>query len=797
MSFSERCPSGRNNVTTNATSIGRTCLSLLFLMLLATAPSRAQTVGERRVVSGTVVNERSEVVSGATVSAITPSGVQRALTDSEGGFKLLVPKGPLTIAVSGKYIARFSQSIPSGSPTTALHLQIHYVIPSTQESLVITAKSADPSIDRRSGALYQNTLFSRDDQLFESLDSGINAGQHEGGGKSLEFRRFGFNLDHGGVNGGLKVLVDDVPQNQATQAHGQGYLGWLKALSPELVDGVDIINGPFNAQYGDFSALGVIHIRQKEHLENVWTLRAQGGSFNAYRTFAAWSPKLEKADSFLSWEHAYTDGPFKNPLHYVRDNFTGNYTFKLDSTQSLGFRFSGGRNDFDSSGQIPLDQVLLGKLDRFGYVDPSDGGVTRNGTGSAYYKKNLTVNDTLRLDGYVTRSLFDLYSDFTFFLNDPVHGDGIQQHDSRLQEGSSAQYVHTDTVKGHQALLIVGADLSDSWINVDLFHQQSRRIIAPVLGKPWTEDNVHITNESLYAQEGVDFRHMHIDGGLRFDSFRFNIVERLGSSAGGVSYSNNVEPKLNVVYTPAEHVPVSLHFNYGRAVTSQDARGIALAPSAPKAAATDFYMVGTSHNLRRFSVSTDMFLINRQHESVYDPDNGTMKYQGPSRSYGWEAKTSVQVARYLSWNAGLTQVSNAFFLGTSPRQYVDSAPHTVANSSLTVDAWHGFFSSIRYRHISRYLLVNPDDTSVPPASPYTQSAYTHASGLDVIDFAVTKKLRQMEWNLAVDNLNNKRYYETQNYFDSRLTPTSPVEARVHGTPGYPIGFTTGLTLRFE
>jgi hypothetical protein len=541
----------------------------------------------------------------------------------------------------------------------------------------------------------------------------------------------------------------------------------------------------------------VIHIRQKEHLENVWTLRAQGGSFNAYRTFAAWSPKLEKADSFLSWEHAYTDGPFKNPLHYVRDNFTGNYTFKLDSTQSLGFRFSGGRNDFDSSGQIPLDQVLLGKLDRFGYVDPSDGGVTRNGTGSAYYKKNLTVNDTLRLDGYVTRSLFDLYSDFTFFLNDPVHGDGIQQHDSRLQEGSSAQYVHTDTVKGHQALLIVGADLSDSWINVDLFHQQSRRIIAPVLGKPWTEDNVHITNESLYAQEGVDFRHMHIDGGLRFDSFRFNIVERLGSSAGGVSYSNNVEPKLNVVYTPAEHVPVSLHFNYGRAVTSQDARGIALAPSAPKAAATDFYMVGTSHNLRRFSVSTDMFLINRQHESVYDPDNGTMKYQGPSRSYGWEAKTSVQVARYLSWNAGLTQVSNAFFLGTSPRQYVDSAPHTVANSSLTVDAWHGFFSSIRYRHISRYLLVNPDDTSVPPASPYTQSAYTHASGLDVIDFAVTKKLRQMEWNLAVDNLNNKRYYETQNYFDSRLTPTSPVEARVHGTPGYPIGFTTGLTLRFE
>src|SRR5262245_39596487 len=92
--------------------------------------------------------------------------------------------------------------------------------------------------------------------------------QHEGGGKSLEVRRFGFNLDHGGVNGGLKVLVHDVQQNQSTQGHGQGYLGALKSLTPELVDDVDILNGPFSAEYGDFSGLGVVHIRLKESLDN-------------------------------------------------------------------------------------------------------------------------------------------------------------------------------------------------------------------------------------------------------------------------------------------------------------------------------------------------------------------------------------------------------------------------------------------------------------------------------------------------------------------------------------------------
>jgi hypothetical protein len=107
-------------------------------------------------------------------------------------------------------------------------------------------------------------------------------------------------------------------------------------------------------------------------------------------------------------------------------------------------------------------------------------------------------------------------------------------------------------------------------------------------------------------------------------------------------------------------------------------------------------------------------------------------------------------------------------------------------------------SSVRYRHISHYLVVNPDATSVPPAPPYTNSAFTFASGLDVVDFAVTKKLGHgPEWNLSVDNLANNHYYETQNFFDSRVTLTARVEARVHGTPGYPVGFTSGLTFRLS
>jgi outer membrane receptor protein involved in Fe transport len=779
-------------------TVGSTRFAFVALLALALAavPLFGQAA-DSRIASGMVVDEKSQAVAGARVTARWASGSRSAATDDHGSFSLSVGATQVMLTVTGTYIGANQMTLAPGAPADELQLRIRYEIPKDVETLVITAEANEPAIDRRNDAIYKNTLFLRDDQIFDTLDGGINAGQHEGGGKSIEVRRFGFNLDHGGANGGLKVLVDDVPQNQATQGHGQGYLGALKSLSPELVEDVDMINGPFSVEYGDFSALGVVHIRLKERLDNALTLRAQGGSFNSYRTFAAWSPQGKAANSFAAWEHAYTDGPFVNPLHYVRDNLTANYTRSLREGQSLGFKLNGGRNDFDSSGQIPLDLVYAGKLGRFGYMDPSDGGKVRSGTAGAYYKRNVGANDTLRVDGFVSRSLFDLFSDFTFFMNDPVNGDSILQHDSRLQEGSSAQYIHAGQVGGKPTLLTAGGNITDNWINVDLFHAKDRKIIAPVPGNPTTQSNVHVLNPAVYAQYGVDFARLHVDAGLRFDEFRFSVTDRLAGTSSE-SYAPSLEPKVNIAYRPLIRVPVALHFNYGRAVTSQDARGIALDPSAPRVAATDFYMIGTSQQLKHFSLSADAFLIDRQHENVYDADNGTMQYQGPSRSYGWEVKASAQIAAHLSWNAGLTQVGNAFFLGTSPREYVDSAPHTVGNASLTLSGWHGLFSSLRYRHVSRYLVVNPDDSPAAPAPPYTNPDTAHASGLDVVDFAATKRLvHGLEWNLSIDNLNNKRYYETQNYFNSRVAPTAPVEARIHGTPGYPIGFATGITWRFE
>ncbi|HYP29620.1 MAG TPA: TonB-dependent receptor [Blastocatellia bacterium] len=735
---------------------------------------------DTRTLSGVVVTGRGESVKGVTVIVSYLSGEQRAVTDAEGGFRLTAPFEPLRISVEAKFVAPLERRVYPAEPSENLRIEVEYSIPPVHESMVIVSTPLDPTIDRRDEAIYRNTLFSRDDQVFHTLNAGINAGQHEGGGKSLEIRRFGFNLDHGGVNGGLKVLVDNFQQNQGTQGHGQGYLGQLKSLTPELVQDVDIINGPFSAEYGDFSGLGVAHIRLRESLPDQLTLRIQGGSFDTFRGFLAYSPQLEKADAFIAYEASRSDGPFVNPLRYRRDNLTGNYTLRMGESEALGFKLNAGRNDFVSSGQLPLDEVFGGRLDRFGFIDPDNGGRVRAGTAGAYYRREGASGNIIKLDGFVARSLFDLYSNFTLFLNDEVNGDEIQQHDSRLQQGINAQYLHPHKLFGSRALLSAGGNLHANQINVGLNKTVGRDPISVS-----TKAHANVTNAAGYFQQGVDLLqgHLHLSAGLRYDYFHFDVDDRVDPRGSGSESASRFQPKVNLAFTPSHRVPATLYFNYGRGISSQDARGVVGRPDGPKISTTDFYQVGTSHALKRFSLSTDLFLIDRSNEQVYIPDDGSFEFKGPSRAYGFEVKNSIKLTRALAFNAGVTKVSNAFFRGTSPRAYVDSAPHLVSNAGLTLAEWRGFSGSVRYRHVSNYRLDGED------AGP-------RASGLDVLDLSVTRRIRrQVDFNISIDNLTDKSYFETQNLFESRLRPGAPAVTRVHATPGYPFGLTVGLTFR--
>ena len=736
------------------------------------------------VVRGFVTDPQGKLVPGARVRLVGHSGGIRreAAADAQGRFSFdALEPGEYQLAASSLGFPDAARTVQVDADEAVI-AELHFTQISGQtQSLVISAQALEPAIDLRNAEVFNRTLFTRDDQMLQQLDAGINAGQHEGGGKSLEIRRFGFNLDHGGVNGGLKVMVDDVQQNQASQGHGQGYLGSLKALSPELIGEVSIINGPFSAEYGDFSGLGVVQIRQRESLPDEITARFQGGNFDSWRGFAGYSPDVRNVDSYFAYDGSYTDGPFLNPGRYRRDNVNTNYAATLPDHQKLGFRLLYGRNDFYSSGQIPLDLVAAGQLDRFGYIDPSDGGRVWLGTASAYYVKSFANGDVLHADGFITRDLFDLFSNFTFFLNDPVHGDGIQQHDSRLTEGATTQYSHTSRLGRAVALLTAGFNYHDDQVNVGLYPREGRVPLGVT-----TRALARITNGAGYVQESLSFLagRLILSAGLRFDEFRWDVADQVNPLQSGVETAGRAQPKFSLAWTPARKLPLTLYANYGRGINSVDARGVVQRPDSPRIATTDFYQAGASTKFRRLAFSTDAFLIDHSNEMVYIPDDGSFEFKGPSRAYGFEAKTSVEITHHLSLNAGLTKIGIAYYLG-DPRLYVDSAPHFTANAALTLAAWRGWSGSLRMRAINHYRLLDDDPSIV-------------ATGSTVWDFSLARQLRRgVEFDLSLDNLLNKDYWETQNYIESRVSPTAPAVYRIHGTPGYPLTAAVGLTFRLR
>lgn len=752
---------------------------LLVSLFAALASGALSQTPEQKEISGTVVTANGDVVPGVMLEIRSATVTATLVSDEGGGFAGQIASGGVTISLSGKNIKPAQYNYSNQDNTNNLSLLIEYAIPTIYAELVINAAQLEPSVERRNDRIYKDTLFSRDDQIFQTLDAGINAGQHEGGGKSLEIRRFGFNLDHGGVNGGLKVLIDNVQQNQGTQGHGQGYLGSLKSLSPELVEAVDIVNGPFGAEYGDFSGLGVVHIRTRQSLPQQLTARLQGGGFNTRRAFFAYSPPIEDA-AFLAYERSQTDGPFLQPLNYRRDNVTGNYTRKVSEGRAFGVKLNYGRNDFRSSGQLPLDEIAAGNLDRFGFVDADNGGRVRSGTLGLYFRDENAKGRVLKIDAFASRSLFDLYSNFTFFLNDPVNGDEIVQHDSRLQEGVNLQYVVPVKFGSAIGAFTSGGNFLANQINVGLDRSIGRMPFENI-----TRANANVNNYAAYAQQTLDLfdGHLNLTFGLRYDLFTFNVKDRLDLPLSGKQSAGKLQPKFGVAFVPSRHMPLTLHFNYGRGIVSQDARGVVRSPNGPKIAGTDFYQSGVSYNSKRFSGSFDAFLIDRSNEQVYVPDDGSIELAGPTRAFGYEAKTSLRLNRYFSFNAGFTRVIDAFYRGTAPRVFVDSAPHLTGNAAITLDALYGFSGSLRYRHGSNYRLDGLDDT-------------LRASGFDVVDLSVNKRVtRWLDLNFGVDNITNKRYFETQNYFESRVRPGDTATTRIHVTPGYPLTFTMGVTIR--
>jgi len=264
---------------------------------------------------------------------------------------------------------------------------------------------------------------------------GIFIAQHAGGGKAEQIFLRGFDLDHGTD---IRLTVDGIPVNMVSHAHGQGYSD-LHHVIPETIAALDFGKGPHSIEQGNFATAGYVDFKTKSILEEN-QLRLESGSFGRNRALAMFNLlNTPKQKAYFATEALFSEGYFDAPQDFERFNVSGKYRYQFDNGNALTFSGQYFDSSWDASGQIPERAVASGQIGRFGAIDATEGGNTTRTTLGANYVGTLGQDLNLDIASYWSYYDFQLFSNFTFFLNDPENGDRIRQSERRNLFGTTVK----------------------------------------------------------------------------------------------------------------------------------------------------------------------------------------------------------------------------------------------------------------------------------------------------------------------------------------------------------------------
>src|SRR5688572_7847643 len=287
---------------------------------------------------------------------------------------------------------------------------------------------------------------------------GLFIGQHAGGGKAEQIFLRGFDIDHGTD---INISVDGMPVNMPSHAHGQGYSDFHFVM-PELIQKVNFNKGPYFADKGNFTTAGFVEFKTKDYLENNF-IKVEGGQFNTFRGVTAINLLKQTGDRrsqslYFAGETSFTKGFFDSPQDFTRFNGTLKYHGSISHNSTLTTSLTGFTSKWNASGQIPDRAVESGLVGFYGAIDNTEGGYTSRYNANIELLSNLDNGAIIRNQLFYSRYKFELYSNFTFFKEDPVNGDQIRQKEDRNIFGYNGSYqkeffigsVKTETKAGFQ-----------------------------------------------------------------------------------------------------------------------------------------------------------------------------------------------------------------------------------------------------------------------------------------------------------------------------------------------------------
>ena len=462
---------------------------------------------------------------------------------------------------------------------------------------------------------------------------GVIITQHSGDGKANQYFLRGFNLDHGTD---FRTEVDHVPVNMPTHAHGQGYSD-LNFLIPELVSRVAYKKGPYFADEGDFSSAGAADINYYTQLkQGIGALAA--GSNGYVRAMAANSSSAGPGTLLYGLELFHNDGPWDNPENYRKVNGVMRFS---QGTNADGYTLSimAYQGKWNATDQIPQRAVDQGLLSRFGAIDPSDAGQTSRYSVSLDRHKVLDNGGVFHMDAYVIKYRLKLFSNFTYFMDDPVNGDQFEQFDDRWVFGATPSWIFTDKWAGHATTNKFGADLRRDNIDLALNHTLQRQSLSTT-----RSDYVQQTGAGLYYENTFQWTDtLRSVAGIRQDYYYANVTSNLNENSG-VTNAHITSPKLSLIYGPFAKTEYFL--NWGQGFHSNDARGttITVDPSTgapvekvPALVKTKGEEIGIrTEAIPKLQSSLSLWRLTSASELVFVGDAGTTEASRPSLRRGIE-----------------------------------------------------------------------------------------------------------------------------------------------------------------
>ncbi|GGD05347.1 TonB-dependent receptor [Hyunsoonleella pacifica] len=606
---------------------------------------------------------------------------------------------------------------------------------------------------------------------------GLIIGQHAGGGKAEQIFLRGFDIDHGTD---IAIDVDGMPVNMVSHAHGQGYAD-MHFIIPETIENLDFGKGSYYADKGNFNTAGYVDIQTKKTIDKN-LISVEAGQFNTVRALSMlkiWDG--ENSNAYIASEMNLTDGVFESPQNFNRMNIMARYNYNNYADQEFNLSLSHFQSKWDASGQIPQRAVDQGLISRFGAIDDTEGGNTSRTNIWMNHIKHFDEHSSLTSSAYVSNYDFELFSNFTFFLEDPVNADQIRQFEERTIIGAKSVYEKSFHLEDHNKQLKYRVGIGFRYDDVNN-NQLSRTKNRKELLERLAFGNVDELNAFSFADINYKVNKFTLNAGLRLDYFTFDYEDLLSETYDSKSENKALlSPKLNFIYAASPNTQFFLktglgyHSNDSRVVTAQSGEQI-----LPTAFSTDLGTV--LKPTEKLAINAALWSLFLQQEFVYVGDAAIVEPSGKTTRYGIDLGLRYQIADWLYFNTDVNYTVARSTEEPDGQDYIPLAPDLTSAGGFTVNNLGNLSGGISYRYI-KDRPANEDNSIV-------------AEGYFVTDLNLNYNHNNWTFGLIVENLFDVDWNETQFATESRLFNEADSTEEIHFTPGVPFFLRGKVSVRF-